>query len=432
MTALRIEPLDDLEGARRAELLERSGSDVAEVADDVAAVVDAVRDRGDEAVEEFTRRFDGVDPPSVRVPAADLEGARGELPSDAVAAIESAAAAIEAFHERQRPTAWIERFAPGVEAGTLVRPLEVVGCYAPGGAARYPSTVLMTAIPARVAGVDRVVACTPPGPDGRVDAATRLAAAVAGVDDLFAIGGAQAVAAMAHGTETVPAVDKLVGPGNVYVTAAKRAVMDRVDIDVLAGPTEVLIVADATAEPTAVAWDLIAQSEHGPDCASVLVTPAEDLATAVQAVVADALEGFDRAETVRSAFERNGRILVCDSVEAGIAFANEYAPEHLQLMVEDPSAHLDDVRAAGTVFLGAASTTSAGDYAVGPSHVLPTAGAARRRSGISTFEFVRTPTVQRVSGEGLAGLASTIETLAELEGLPGHAEAVRVRRGESS
>ncbi|MFP4628442.1 MAG: histidinol dehydrogenase [Halobacteriales archaeon] len=410
-----------------SDLLERSGADVEAVAADVAAIVDAVRARGDAAVHEYTARFDGVDLDRLRVDDEAIAAARDELDPEAVEAIEAAAGAIDRFHERQRPESWIETVAPGVEAGTLVRPLDTVGCYAPGGAARYPSSVLMTAVPARVAGVDRVVACTPPGPAGTVDAATRLAADIAGVDDLFAIGGAQAIAAMAYGTASVPAVDKVVGPGNVYVTAAKREVMRDVDIDVLAGPTEVLIVADDSADPTAVAWDLVAQSEHDPDCASVLVSTDGDLAEAVRAELASILDDFAREAVVSEALAAHGRLLVADSIADAIAFANAYAPEHLQLMVADPEASLDDVEAAGTVFLGHATSTSAGDYAIGPSHVLPTSGAATRRSGISTFAFVRTPTVQRVTDAGLTALAPTIEALAHLEGLPGHAEAVRVR-----
>ncbi|MFW6448902.1 MAG: histidinol dehydrogenase, partial [Halobacteriota archaeon] len=230
-----LPPVQSLPEPPWSDLLERSGAAVEAVADDVAAIVDAVRGRGDAAVHDFTARFDGVDLEDLRVADGAIAAARAELDPEAAEAIEAAAGAVERFHRRQRPEEWFEAVAPGVEAGTLVRPLDTVGCYAPGGAARYPSSILMTAIPARVAGVDRVVACTPPGPDGTVDAANRLAAAVAGVDDLFVIGGAQAIAAMAYGTESVPAVDKVVGPGNVYVTAAKREVMRDVDIDVLAG-----------------------------------------------------------------------------------------------------------------------------------------------------------------------------------------------------
>ncbi len=419
-----VEPLDSAGDG----LIERSGTDLERVQDDVEDIVTAVRSRGDDAVFEYTRRFDEVDLEALRVPDSQRAAAEEALSDEAVGAIRSAAEAIDRFHRRQRPDSWIQAFEPGVEAGTLIRPLSTVGCYAPGGAARYPSSVLMTAIPAAVAGVDRIVVCTPPDVDGTVDPATRFAAEVAGVDDLFTVGGAQAVAAMAYGTERIPAVDKVVGPGNVYVTAAKRAVMTDVDIDVLAGPTELIVVADATADPAHVAWDLIAQSEHDPDCASILVTPDRSLAEAVRREVEHALESFERTDTVETALDRHGGFLVAPSLAAAFEYVNAYAPEHLQVMVDDADDHLDRIDAVGTVFLGHATSAAAGDYAIGPSHVLPTAGAARRRSGISVFEFVRTPTVQRVSTAGLEHLADTIETMADLEGLPGHAAAVRVRR----
>lgn len=427
-SAIPIARADDLSPSERASLLDRSGVAMAAVMDDVEEIVETVAAEGDDAVRQYTARFDDVDLDDVAVANAVINDAGQQLSTEERAAIDDAAAAIERFHERERPTEWFEEFDGGVWAGQLIRPLEAVGCYAPGGAARYPSSVLMTAIPARVAGVEEVVLCSPPTADGGIDAATLYAAAVAGVDRVFAIGGAQAIAALAHGTEAVPSVDAVVGPGNVYVTAAKRLVADQVEIDVLAGPSEVLIIAESTADPVAVAWDLIAQSEHGPDCASVLVTMDESFARSVQGAVDTALAEFTRADVVTKAFETNGQLLVVDDLEAAIAFANEYAPEHLQLMLDDPTAVLEDIRHAGTVFLGHDTSTSLGDYALGPSHVLPTSRAARTRSGLSVASFVRTPSVQRVDASGLEFMAGTVRTLADMEGLPGHARAVEVRR----
>lgn len=426
---VEVTKLQDLRGERREKLLERSEGDVEVVMSMVRDIVSGVVEGGDASLLNYTKRFDGAElvQDELEVDEDEISRAYGEMDPGDIKAIEKAAEAVERYHRRQVPEDWMEEFEPGVEAGQVVRPLESVGCYVPGGTAQYPSSVLMSAIPAKVAGVNRVVVCTPPDSNGRVSPGTLVASDVAGVDEVYRVGGAQAIAAMAYGTETVSRVEKIVGPGNVYVTAAKKIVSSDVEIDFMAGPSEILILADSSADPRLVALDLVAQAEHDPSSASVLVTLSDKLAEDVKGELERALEEAPRRKTAIEALKNYGRILIAQNLEEAIGFVNDYSAEHLQIMLEEPESVLDEIKNAGAIFIGRYSPTSAGDFAVGPSHILPTGRKTNRHDGINVLDFIRQPSVQKLSREGLEKLAETLERLAELEGLPAHARSIRER-----
>jgi histidinol dehydrogenase len=305
--------------------------------------------------------------------------------------------------------------------------VETVGCYIPGGRAVYLSTILMTIIPARIAGVSRIICCTPPDENGQVKKETLAAARLAGADEVYAVGGAQAVAAMAYGTETIPQVDKIVGPGNIYVTTAKKLVYGDVDIDFPAGPSEVLIIADATANPEYIAIDLMAQAEHDPDAACVLVTTSQELAESVNNIIKDEVESASRKEIIKESLEKFGQIILVNNLTEAVEFSNQYAPEHLIIMTSEPEQILENITSAGSIFLGELTPVAAGDYGSGTNHVLPTSGCARFYGGLSTESFLKKPTVQRLTEEGLKNLEKMVITLAEYEGLYSHAESFRKR-----
>ncbi|MFN4133046.1 MAG: histidinol dehydrogenase, partial [Candidatus Hadarchaeales archaeon] len=347
-----------------------------------------------------------------------------------IKALKKVARAIEKFHKKQLRREWLVQVAPGVKAGELVRPLKSVGLYVPGGRASYPSTLLMAAIPAKLAGVKKIIVCTPPRSDGKLLPAVLAAAEITGVKEIYKVGGAQAIAAMAYGTETVPKVEKIVGPGNVYVAAAKQVVAPDVEIDSIAGPSEVMILADDSANPKFIAADLVAQAEHDPEAAAVLVTSSEKLAREVREEARKMVRATPRWQIVLKSFTRYSRIIIVKDIEEGIWFANEYAPEHLELMVEDPREVLGKINNAGAIFLGDYSPVAAGDFAAGPNHILPTGGGARRVSGLSVLDFLKFPTVQEISKDGLRRLAKTIRVMAEAEDLPAHAKSVEVRLDE--
>lgn len=393
----------------------------------VRAILAAVRAEGDAAVRRYTAQFDGWDGGDLRVPPEMLERAWREADPAFRAALEAAAANIRAFHERQRRTSWFEPTATGTVLGQLVRPLDRVGVYVPGGRAAYPSTVLMNVIPAQVAGVREIAVVTPPNADGRVHPSILAACHLLGVHEVYRVGGAQAVAALAYGTETIRPVDKIVGPGNVYVALAKREVFGRVGIDAVAGPSEIVVLADATADPRQVAADLLSQAEHDPLAAAVLVTTDRVLAAAVQAEVERQLADLPRAAIAREALERNGAILLAASLDEAVETVNRLAPEHLELLVADPWALLGRIRHAGAVFLGPHSPEPVGDYFAGPNHVLPTNGTARFSSGLSVHDFLKTTNVIAYSRADLVAHAASIVTLARTEGLEAHARAVLVR-----
>lgn len=412
---------------RISELVERARLDVDDVLGPVADIISMVRDGGDDALRELTGRFDGVTVENFRVSREEIEEAHKNLEPGVKEALREAASNIEEFHRMQMPSGWMSEVRPGVMAGQLVRPIDSVGCYIPGGRAVYPSTILMTVIPARIAGVERIVCCTPPAQDGSVPYAVLVAADMAGANEIYRVGGAQAVAAMAYGTETIRPVDKIVGPGNIFVTAAKKLVYGEVDIDFPAGPSEVLIIADGTASPEYIALEILAQAEHDPQAASVLVTDSRDLALEVNEMVHENIKYMERANIIRESLERYGMIVLTADIDEAVDFSNAYAPEHLVIMTDSPEETLEGIRNAGSIFLGELSPVAAGDYGSGTNHVLPTSGCARMYSGLSTESFIKKPTVQRITEEGLRNLQGTVLKLAEYEGLHAHAESFRRR-----
>ena len=423
---MNVRTVADLSPAERRAFFERDAG-VDGVRDDVRGIVDRVREEGDVALREFAEKFDDVAVGNVDI-TDDAARARDELAdaNDPVFdAICDAAANVRAFHERQRPEDWRDDFG-GRKLGRRFRPIDRAGVYVPGGAAAYPSSALMGVIPATVADVDHVAVATPPAET--IDPATLAAIHEAGADAVYQVGGAQAVAALAYGTETVTRVQKVVGPGNKWVTAAKAVVQGDVEIDFLAGPSEVLVLADETADPELVAADLLAQAEHDPNASVVAVTDDANLAAAVADAVDEQAAEREREETIRAALDNDASgVLHARSMPEAVLFAEEYAAEHLSIVADDDEALLDRITNAGSVFLGPHSPVAAGDYATGTNHVLPTNGGAKRYGGLSVDTFLRSSTVQRLDRDALDALSETVTTLAEAEGLGAHAESVRKR-----
>jgi histidinol dehydrogenase len=412
-----------------AAIRERGTGASARVDAQARRIVDAVRRRGDRALIELTARFDKVAlrPQQLRVDAGELRAAEATVPVRAQQALRLAARRIAAFHRHQRSASWAYRDPTGLRLGQRVTPLDCVGLYVPGGHAAYPSSVLMNAIPARVAGVRQIVMVSPAGPGG-FNPAVLVAARIAGVDAIYRVGGAQAVAALAYGTATVPRVDKIVGPGNAWVQAAKRLVYGTVDIDSIAGPSEVLVVADGNADPAYVAADLLAQAEHGSgDECAVLLTPTRRLALAVQQEIARQLPHLPRRRDIARVLQRRGALVVVRSLREALVVADAVAPEHLELMVDEPERWAARVRHAGAIFLGPYAPAPLGDYVAGPNHVLPTGGTARFFSPLGVYDFVKRTSIVSASRAALRRLAPTIERLAGLEGYAAHAAAVRCR-----
>ena len=394
-----------------------------------AEIVGAVKRRGDAALIAYTRKFDGValTPRTLRVADGDLAAAEAALPSKVRSALKLAARRIRAFHARQRQASWRYRDAVGLELGQNITPLRRVGVYVPGGHAAYPSSVLMNVIPARVAGVEEVIMVSPAGRDGHVPAVL-AAARIAGATAVYRVGGAQAVAALAYGTKTIGRVDKIVGPGNAYVQAAKRQVYGQVDIDSTAGPSEVLVIADAAADPRYVAADLLAQAEHGSgDESALLLTPSPRLAAAVQRAIATQLTALPRRAAIERILRRRGALIVTRNLDEAVELAEEVAPEHLELLVRDPGALTRRLRNAGAIFEGAWAPAPLGDYLAGPNHVLPTGGSARFFSPLGTYHFVKRTSVVRGTARAIRRLGPAVETLAALEGYQAHAAAIRAR-----
>lgn len=397
----------------------------------VAAIVDDVRARGDTAVIEYGRRFDDVSLTSerLRVDEATISRARNLVRPELVAALEVMAERLRATCDLQMPQGWLEDRG-GDRVGELIRPLRRVGIYVPGGRASYPSSVLMAAVPAAVAGVEGIAVTSPPGPDGEISEAVLAACAVSGVTEVYRVGGAQAIAALAYGTESIRPVEKIVGPGNVYVALAKRTVRGWVGTDTDAGPTEILIVADATADPNAIAIDLIAQAEHGPHGTHVLVTWEPEVAERVIELVELHVMRHERADDVENALIEGGRAVLVRDVEHAMETANAFAPEHLQLDFEGDHAAVDLVRNAGSVFVGPYSPVPVGDYVGGTNHVLPTGGTARWSSGLGAGDFLKRIYVSSFERETLERLAPHVDALARAEGLLGHARSVHARLDE--
>jgi histidinol dehydrogenase len=393
----------------------------------VAAILEQVRREGDAALLDLTERFDGIRPDPLRIPIEQLQQAWEATPADLQDALRLAHERILSFHRAQMPRDLALQGPHGERLGRRWRPVERAGLYVPGGRASYPSTVLMNAVPARVAGVERLVMVTPPGPDGMPNATVLAAAHLAGVEEVYRIGGAQAIAALAWGTESIPRVDVISGPGNLWVTLAKKAVYGRVGIDSLAGPSEVLVIADHTARPEQVAADLMAQAEHDPLAAAILITTSEALATAVPIAIAAQLENHPRAAITRQALEEWGLIVVCDDLTEAASLSDRFAPEHLELLVEDPDALAEHIQHAGAIFLGPWTPEAVGDYLAGPNHTLPTSGTARFAGALSVETFLRHTSLIGFNRAALEATAPAVVRLAESEGLHSHAESVRRR-----
>ncbi len=425
MTMRRIELA---RGRRLTEAdLRRSGGLDAEVLGVAQRIIDDVRKRGDAALREYTATFDKAEVADVRVSDAEIEAAVLAVSEEFKESIAIAAVAIQGFHERSVPQSWFTTDEGGIFLGQKVTPIERVGIYVPGGRACYPSSVLMNAIPAVVAGVESIAMVVPPDADGSVNPHTLAAAAEAGVYEIYKVGGAQAVAALAYGTQSIDRVDKVTGPGNAYVTAAKKLVMGDVGIDMLAGPSEILVLADETAEPAFVAIDMMAQAEHDPHATAYLVTTDPELADEVEQALAELLRGAPRGEVIERALTDNGLIVLCPDVEIAIDAANTIAPEHLEVMMSEPFELLGSIRNAGAIFLGPWTPESIGDYVAGPNHVLPTGGTARFSSPLSVDDFVKKSSVLSYSLEALEMDGPTAITIASAEGLDAHAAAVALR-----
>jgi histidinol dehydrogenase len=393
----------------------------------VQTVIDDVRESGDEALKKYTSKFDGVNLQSFELTKEDIDKAYNEVPKAVVESLERAAANIKDFHERQKQQSWLTTKNDGVLMGQRVRGLHRVGIYVPGGRAAYPSSVLMNAIPAKVADVGEIIMVTPPSKDGKVNPNILAAAKVAGVDKIFAVGGAQAVAALAFGTETVPKVDKIVGPGNIYVATAKRLCYGVVDIDMIAGPSEILVIADETAEPKFLAADLMSQAEHDPMACSILLTTSREIAEKTVTEIEEQKKALSKRNIIDESLERFGAMIVCESIEDCIKIANDIAPEHLELMVDEPMKYLGQIDNAGSVFLGKYAPEPLGDYFAGPNHVLPTSGTARFFSPLSVDSFIKKSSFIYYTKEALSKGRDDIITLAESEGLTAHANSIKVR-----
>ena len=391
-------------------------------------IIEQVRVRGDEALRECTERFDGVKVETFRVPQSEIEGARAKVKPETAAALEQAAAQIREFHERQLQQSWFSVRADGALVGAKVSPLESVGIYVPGGRALYPSTVLMNALPAAVAGVERIACVTPPAKDGSVDPAILEACRLSGVTEVYTVGGAQAVAALAYGTESIPPVCKITGPGNAFVAAAKKIVSGDVGIDMIAGPSEVCVVADETADPALVAIDLMAQAEHDPLAACYLIAFSEEYADEVERMVEEHLKSSTRAEITTASLADQGLIVICDTLEQAMGAVNVIAPEHLELHIRNAMDSLGAVRNAGAIFLGAWTPEAVGDYAAGPNHTLPTGGTARYAAPLAVDAFIKKSSVIQYSPQALARDAVTVMEIARHEGLWAHARSVEMRK----
>lgn len=427
--------LATLDAARRRRLLRRAEIQIDELIERVRPIVAAVRERGDEALLAFTAQFDRVQlaPDRLRVRREEIEEAYAKLDPKVKEALEYAIANVRSFHERQMPhEQWFSEVAPGVVAGEQITPITSVGLYVPRGKGSFPSVLYMLATPAHIAGVPRIVVCTPPAPDGSVDAASLVAADLCGVHEIYRVGGAQAIAALAYGTESIARVHKLTGPGSGYVAAAKRLLYGTVDVGLPAGPSEAIILADESAEPELLARDLLIEQEHGPDSSGLLVTPSRAIATEVARLLPEKIAALPepRQSFVRTGLESSsgtGGIVLAANLDEAIAFVNEYAPEHLEVQIREPFAILPRLKNAGEILIGPYTPFSAGNYAVGTNAILPTGGFAHTFSCTSVYDFLKRTGIAYVRAEGYPAISATVQTLAEFEGFPAHAQAVKER-----
>jgi histidinol dehydrogenase len=405
----------------------RSEEDSKGALETVENIISLVRSEGDAAVRDYTERFDGISLGDMKVSEKEIEEAFEEVSDDIKAALEKAIANIEYFHKKQIRQSWISTEENGVMMGQKIIPLEHVGVYVPGGSAAYPSSVLMNVIPAKLAGVKNIVMVTPPRKDGSIDINILVAAKLAGVSEIYKVGGAQAIAALAYGTESIPKVDKIVGPGNIYVALAKRVCYGKVDIDMIAGPSEITIVCDDKANPRFLAADLMSQAEHDKLASSVLITTSKELANQVNSEVVKQLQNLSRKDIIEASLKNYGGVLIVDSLEEAIDLSNAIAPEHLELMIENPLSYLGKVKNAGSIFLGQYSPEPLGDYMAGPNHVLPTNGTARFFSPLSVDDFIKKSSYIYYTEDALKALSESIMILAKAEGLDAHGNSIRVR-----
>ncbi len=398
----------------------------------VSDIIENVRKNGDKALLEYTEKFDGAHLSSLIVTKEEIEEAVSEVEPEFLRVLEKAASNIRKFHEKQKRNSFIINDEPGIVMGQKVIPVDRAGLYVPGGTAAYPSTVLMDSIPAKIAGCPEVVMVTPPGKDGKVNPVILASAYVAGVDKIFKVGGAQAIAALAYGTESIPKVDKIVGPGNAFVAEAKKQVFGMVSIDMIAGPSEILIVADGLSDPSHVAADLLSQAEHDKLASAVLVTDSESLAKAVSDELEKQIPLLSRSEIARESIDNNGKIIVADDLYAAIEIANEIAPEHLELCVDNPFDYLDSIRHAGSIFMGRNCPEALGDYLAGPNHTLPTSGTAKFSSPLSVDDFVKKTQYTYFTKDALKSVAKDVELFAKKEGLTAHAKSAVIRTEEEA
>ncbi|MCQ2448648.1 MAG: histidinol dehydrogenase [Clostridia bacterium] len=396
----------------------------------VTDIIETVKTKGDAALFEYSRKFDHADLTALQVSTEEIEEAVASVEPEFLEILKKAAANITKFHEKQKRNSFIINDEDGIVIGQKVIPVDRAGLYVPGGTAAYPSTVLMDSIPAKIAGVKQVVMVTPPNAQGKVNPVILAAASVAGVDKIFKVGGAQAVAALAYGTESVPKVDKIVGPGNAFVAEAKKQVFGRVSIDMIAGPSEILIVADGKTNPKHAAADLLSQAEHDKMASAVLVTDSAELAVAVQAELEVQIPQLERAEIARASIDDNGKIIVAEDLRQAIEIANEIAPEHLELCVDNPFDYLDAIRHAGSIFMGRNCPEALGDYFAGPNHTLPTSGTAKFSSPLSVDDFVKKTQYTYYTNDALARVAKDVAYFARKEGLTAHAKSAVVRTEE--
>lgn len=410
-------------------LLKRSPNNYDEYTQTVNEILVNVRENGDKAVFEYTKKFDGadIDASNILVTTKELEEAYDEVDDKLIEVMRKSIANIRDFHEKQKAETWIDEKSNGTKLGQKVTPLSKVGVYVPGGKAAYPSSVLMNVIPAKVAGVDEVIMVTPPGKDGKVNSNTLVAAHEAGVDKIYKVGGAQAVGALAYGTESIPKVDKIVGPGNIFVALAKKAVFGYVSIDSIAGPSEVLVIADDSANPKYVAADLLSQAEHDELASAILLTDSEKLANEVSEWVEKFANELERSEIIKKSLDNYGYILLTESIDEACDMANEIASEHLELLTKDPFETMDKIKNAGAIFLGEYSSEPLGDYFAGPNHVLPTNGTAKFFSPLGVYDFQKKSSIIYYNEESLSEIKDDIQDFAKAEGLTAHANSIKVR-----
>lgn len=395
----------------------------------VRQIIQDVRNRGDEALIEYTKRFDGAILTDLVVSTEEIEAAKLMVGEPFLQAIQKAHDNIKAFHAEQKEKTWFMNSPKGIMLGQKVTPLQSVGIYVPGGKAAYPSTVLMNAIPAKIAGVKQIAMTTPVGEDGKVNPYVLAAASVAGIETIYKVGGAQAIAAFAYGTETVQKVVKIVGPGNAYVATAKKWVFGEVAIDMIAGPSEVCIVADETAKPAYVAADLLSQAEHDEMASAICMTTSDLFAKALDREIKAQTEGANRKEIIAKSIQNNGRIVIVDTLDEAYTLVNELAPEHLQLMVHNPMEKISHIESAGAIFIGNYSPEALGDYYAGPNHTLPTSGTAKFSSPLGVYDFMKKTSIIHYSREALQDVADDIIEIANAEGLTAHANSIDIRKG---